>query len=88
MIKNESPVLERICRALCQANGKSTDTIIGGKPVWESYRREARAAMDAAGIAELLDEIRYLASVEDVPPRIRDELAAVLLRFEGEIEPQ
>lgn len=44
--------------------------------------------MDAAGIAELLDEIRYLASVEDVPPRIRDELAAVLLRFEGEIEPQ
>lgn len=84
MAQHHPPMLERICRALCQVHGNPTDTRFQGKPMWESYRREARAALDASGIEELLDSVRYMAKAPSVPAEMRQELAAALKRIEGE----
>jgi len=84
MAQHHPPMLERICRALCQVHGNPTDTRFQGKPMWESYRREARAAIDASGIEELLDSVRFMAKAPNVPPDLRHELAAALNRVEGE----
>jgi hypothetical protein len=84
MYHRHSPLLERICRALCQVNGRSTDTTFQGKPMWESYRREARAAIDASGIEELLDSVRHAAKAQGVPADLRKELSEALARVEGE----
>jgi hypothetical protein len=51
--------------------------------MWESYRREARAAIDASGIEELLDSVRYMSKVPSFPQELRHELAAALKRVEG-----
>jgi hypothetical protein len=85
MAQHHQPMLERICRALCQVDGNPTDTKFQGKPMWESYRREARAAIDASGIDELLDSVRYMAKTPSVPVELRHELAAALERVEGKI---
>ncbi len=77
-------LLERICRALCQVHGHPTNTEFQGKPMWESYRREAKAAIDASGIEELLDSVRHTAKAQGVPAELRQELAEALARVEGE----
>lgn len=87
MAQHHPPMLERICRALCQVHGNPTDTTFQGKPMWESYRREARAAIDASGIDELLDTVRYMAKTPSVPPDLRQELSAALMRIEGARHP-
>lgn len=84
MTQHHPAMLERICRALCQVHGNPTDTRFQGKSMWESYRREARAAIDASGIEELLDSVRYMAKAQNVPIDLRLELAAALKRVEGE----
>jgi len=77
-------MLERICRALCQADGHPTDTCFEGQPRWASYRRDARAAINASGIEELLNSVRYLATAKSVPKELRQELEVALKRIEGD----
>ncbi|RUP08802.1 hypothetical protein [Hyphomicrobium sp.] len=84
MVHRHPPLIERICRALCQVHGNPTDTKFQGRPMWESYRREAKAAIDASGIEELLDSVRHAAKTQGVPAELRQELAEALVRVEGE----
>lgn len=40
--------LERAARALCTLNGHDEDAMTDGKPVWQDYLPEARAAISSA----------------------------------------
>lgn len=40
-------VLERIARALCSLDGLPENTQFEGRPMWESFLPQARAALDA-----------------------------------------
>jgi hypothetical protein len=84
MSHRHSPLLERMCRALCQARGYPTDARFQGKPMWESYRREARAALDASSIEELLEAVRFVMKAQGMPADLRKELSEALARVEGE----
>lgn len=84
MSHRHSPLLERMCRALCQARGYPTDARFHGKPMWESYRREARAALDASSIEELLEAVRFVTKAQGISADLRKELSEALARVEGE----
>jgi hypothetical protein len=86
MVRQFPPLIERISRALCQANGKSTDTRLKGKPMWQTYRRDAQAAIDGSGVDELVHTVRSIIDEKRVSPQVRAELAEALTRFEGESE--
>lgn len=86
MVRRFQPLVERISRALCQANGNPTDTKIKGKPLWQTYRRDAQAAIDGSGVDELLHTVRSVIEERRVPPQVRAELSEALTRFEGESE--
>jgi len=86
MVRQFSPLVERISRALCQANGNPTDTRVKGKPMWQTYRRDAQAAIDGSGVDELVHTVRSLIEEKRVSPAVRAELAEALMRFEGESE--
>ncbi len=77
MVRQFPPLVERISRALCQANGK---------PMWQTFRRDAQAAIDGSGIDELVHTVRSIIDEKRVPPAVRAELAEALSRFEGEGE--
>jgi hypothetical protein len=40
-------MVERVARALCKANGKDPDAIVGVRPYWIAYEQVARAAIEA-----------------------------------------
>lgn len=80
------PLVERISRALCQANGKPTDARVKGKPMWQTFRRDAQAAIDGSGVDELVYAVRSIIEEKRVSPLVRAELAEALSRFEGESE--
>lgn len=86
MVRQFPPLVERISRALCQANGNPTDTRVKGKPMWQTYRRDAQAAIDGSGVDELVHTVRSLIEEKRVSPLVRAELAEALMRFEGESE--
>ncbi|RUP08803.1 hypothetical protein [Hyphomicrobium sp.] len=86
MVRQFPPLVERISRALCQANGNPTDTRVKGKPMWQTYRRDAQAAIDGSGIDELVHTVRSLIEEKRVSPAVRAELVEALMRFEGESE--
>jgi hypothetical protein len=52
---------ERICRALCSADGNPENIAFEGKPMWQSYRDAARAALGAVQLEPLLDIVREVA---------------------------
>lgn len=87
MVRRFPPLVERISRALCQANGNPTDTRIKGKPMWQTYRRDAQAAIDGSGVDELVHTVRSVIEAARVSPQVREQLAEALARFEGESEP-
>jgi len=84
MVRQFPPLVERISRALCQANGKPTDVRFKGKPMWQTYRRDAQAAIDGSGVDELVHTVRSLIEAKRVAPLVRAELAEALARFENE----
>ncbi|MBN9247168.1 MAG: hypothetical protein J0I81_06895 [Hyphomicrobium sp.] len=86
MVRQFPPLVERISRALCHANGNPTDTRVKGKPMWQTYRRDAQAAIDGSGIDELVHTVRSLIEEKRVSPAVRAELVEALMRFEGESE--
>lgn len=86
MVQRFPPLVERISRALCQANGKPTDDRFKGKPMWQAYRRDAQAAIDGSGVDELVHAIRSVIEAKRVSPQVRAELAEALACFEGESE--
>ncbi len=86
MVRQFPPLVERISRALCQANGNPTDTRVKGKPMWQTYRRDAQAAIDGSGVDELVHTVRSLIEEKRVSPAVRAELVEALMRFEGESE--
>ena len=86
MVRQFPPLVERISRALRQANGKPTDARVKGKPMWQTFRRDAQAAIDGSGIDELVHTVRSIIDEKRVPPAVRAELAEALSRFEGEGE--
>lgn len=83
MPQHHPAMLERMCRALCQAHGNPTDVRFQGKPMWECYRREARAALDASGIEELLESVRFVSKAQGISDELREELTEALARLEG-----
>ncbi|HVX37381.1 MAG TPA: hypothetical protein VHC71_14295 [Hyphomicrobium sp.] len=87
MVRRFPPLVERISRALCQANGNPTDTRVKGKPMWQTYRRDAQAAIDGSGVDELVHTVRSVIEAARVSPQVREQLAEALARFEGESEP-
>lgn len=86
MVRQFPPLVERISRALCQANGKPTDARLKGKPMWQTFRRDAQAAIDGSGVDELVYAVRNIIEEKRVSPLVRAELAEALARFEGEDE--
>ncbi|HEV7334475.1 hypothetical protein [Sphingopyxis sp. UBA6723] len=42
-----TPGLERVARALCELDANPPDATMGGKPLWQDYLPEARAAIMA-----------------------------------------
>ena len=87
MVRRFPPLVERISRALCQAHGNPTDARVKGKPMWQTYRRDAQAAIDGSGVDELVHTVRSVIEAARVSPQVREQLAEALARFEGEIEP-
>jgi len=54
--------------------------------MWQTYRRDAQAAIDGSGLDELVHVVRSLIEEKRVAPQVRAELAEALSRFEGEGE--
>lgn len=54
--------------------------------MWQTYRRDAQAAIDGSGIDELVHTVRSLIEEKRVSPAVRAELVEALMRFEGESE--
>jgi hypothetical protein len=42
-----STMLERVARALCRLDGHPENATMDGKPLWQDYLPEARAAIEA-----------------------------------------
>lgn len=87
MVRRFPPLVERISRALCQAHGNPTDARVKGKPMWQTYRRDAQAAIDGSGVDELVHTVRSVIDAGRVSPQVREQLVKALTRFEGESEP-
>ena len=86
MVRQFPPLVERISRALCQANGKPTDARLKGKPMWQTFRRDAQAAIDGSGVDELVYAVRSIIEDKRLSPPARAELAEALSRFVVESE--
>jgi hypothetical protein len=71
-----------MARALCQADGNHTDTTFEGKPMWQSYRREAKAALDGANIEDLIETVRHVSRHREMPTALKEELSTALEVFE------
>lgn len=55
--------------------------------MWQTYRRDAQAAIDGSGVDELVHTVRSVIEAARVSPQVREQLAEALARFEGESEP-
>lgn len=62
--RTKSP-LERAARALCSHAGNPENATMDGKPLWQSYLPEARAALDG-GFAALRERILAFQSGVDL----------------------
>ena len=82
MHQRHLPLIERMARAICQAHGNPVATIFEGKPMWHSYRREAKAALDGSGVEQLVETVRQVSKAHELPSKVRKELADVLYSFE------
>ena len=47
-----SEMVERVARALCRLDGHPENATMDGKPLWQDYEPEARAAIEAMRSAE------------------------------------
>jgi hypothetical protein len=72
---------ERICRALCKADGHPENIMFEGKPMWHSYRGTASAAFEALALEPLLGIVREVA--ESADPGFRERAQNAMAAFEG-----
>ncbi len=77
------PLLERVCRALCDIHGNPQNTTYEGKPMWESYRAEAGQIIESSGIVAFLGVVREAAEDSSTPHKLRENLKGALAAFEG-----